>query len=197
MLWIIDGYNLMHEWSPLLHPKTNLSANRSKGEFQRHRQKFLDWLGTHHAHCCPEDEVEVVFDAFNAPRPSPPQVYQGLQVHYTHNMHADHWIEERLRSLPGRQAVTVVSNDHQVQHIADRRGIAWMECGDFLELWSRQSLPASSPSVQPAADPSPEEDKEKATLSAAEQQKLLQIFQQRPVSRVRRHPLPRRPFRRR
>jgi|GEM_PF-1646712 predicted RNA-binding protein with PIN domain len=196
MLWIIDGYNLMHAWSPLPHPKTHPTASRSQKAFQRHRQKFLDWLGTHRARCHPKDEVEVVFDAYNAPQPTHPEVYFGLQVHYSYRTHADHWIEERLRSLQGRPAVTVVSDDHGVQHMANRRGIAWMECSDFLERWSRETPPAGSPPVQPSASAPPEEDKEKATLSAAELEGLLQAFQQRPVSRFRRRPLPRRPFRR-
>ncbi|GIW84330.1 MAG: hypothetical protein KatS3mg106_843 [Gemmataceae bacterium] len=195
MLWIIDGYNLMHAWSPLPHPKTHHPASRSQKGFQRHRQKFLDWLGSRRARCHPRDEVEIVFDAYNAPRPTQPEMYLGLQIHYSYGIHADHWIEERLHSLQGRQAVTVVSDDHQVQHIANRRGIAWMECGDFLERWSRETPPAgSTPVLQSGASTSLEEEKEKAMLSAIELEGLLQAFQQRPVSHLRRRRPPRRPF---
>ncbi len=197
MLWIIDGYNLMHAWSPLPRPKAHPTASRSPKIFQRHRQKFLEWLGTHRARRHPEDEVQIVFDAYNAPQPTQPEMYLGLQIHYSYRTHADHWIEERLHSLQGRQAVTVVSDDHQVQHIANRRGIAWMECGDFLERWSHETPPAgSSPVLQSGASASLEEEKEKAALSATELAGLLQAFQQRPVSQFRRRRPPRRPFRR-
>jgi len=187
MLWIIDGYNLMHQWSPL--PKTHRSS-----AFQRHRQKFLDWLTDQRARCCPEDQLEVVFDAVEAPRASEPQVYKGLHVFYAHKMHADHWIEERLASLGSRQAVTVVSSDHQVQRIAKRRGVRWMECDVFLERWSREPPAITSPTVPPSSRPLPAlEDDKKISLPRGEQAELLQVFQQRPVQRPRRRTLPRKP----
>jgi hypothetical protein len=112
-------------------------------------------------------------------------------------MHADYWIEERLRSLNGCQAVTVVSSDHQVQRIADRRGVNWMECDAFLERWSRESRTATSSPVQPIPASPPGEDSEKVPLPSGEQAELLQVFQQRPTQRLRRRPLPRRPPNRR
>jgi predicted RNA-binding protein with PIN domain len=187
MLWIIDGYNLMHQWSPL--PKTHRSS-----AFQRHRQKFLDWLTDQRARYCPEDQLEVVFDAVEAPRVSKPQLYKGLHVFYAHKMHADHWIEERLVSLCNRQAVTVVSSDHQVQRIAQRRGVRWMECDVFLERWSREPPGTTSSAIPPSSRSSPPlEDDKKISLSCGEQAELLQVFRQRPVQRPRRRTLPRKP----
>lgn len=185
MLWIIDGYNLMYQWGAIPRREQVGSAH-----FARYRQKFVDWLTRQQLQCHPQEQVEVVFDALDAPCPTPPQVDQNVRIIYAYKSLADHWIENRLRELTAPRRVTVVSDDHQIQHMARRYECAWMDCQPFLEYWSRQR-PLLNRTVTEVADSSAIEE-EKRPLTAAEEVRLLHEFQQRPRGRG-----PRRPLRRR
>lgn len=168
MLWIIDGYNLMHAWKPI-------ARDAPPPQFQRHRKEFLSWLAQHHSSNHSQDSVEVVFDAHDAPQPTPIRLFRGLNVIFTYKMHADHWIDERLQNCSNdNQPITVVSDDHRVQQTARRRMCQTMGCQEFLEKWMQPGLGLSK-FISGIAD-LPEAEKRRLTREIEE--KLLRQFEQ-------------------
>jgi predicted RNA-binding protein with PIN domain len=182
MLWIIDGYNLMHCWQPM--PRT-----ASAQEFQRRRNELIDWLIRKHLRYHPDEDAEVVFDALWAPQPTADQHYHRLRVCFTYQHHADHWIEERLRQVASAQT-TVVSNDHGVQRAAQRRNCRWMACETFLEYWDgAKSSGNGDSSGRCGAENSAEE---KPTFHQAAEAELLRAFEQPTAASPRRRRIGRR-----
>jgi predicted RNA-binding protein with PIN domain len=157
--FLIDGYNLMHAVGLL-------RQGVPKGELERARTKFLNWLAT-----TAKDRstaLRVVFDARSAPRPSPESEYRGMRILFAFHQTADDLIEEILdaETLPAR--ITVVSNDTRIQASGHRRGATVNTCEQFVDWLIEDSHGSSSP------QPLPDKPEQRAT--ADEMAKWLEAF---------------------
>jgi predicted RNA-binding protein with PIN domain len=137
--WVIDGYNLLFA--------AGFGAKEFGRAGLRHaRDRLLRLLADK---LSAEDRALtlVVFDA----REPPPNalselVVQGITVRFAVNSpSADEAIRELLPGLSPR-GLTVVSSDHNVQAAARRRGVAFMDCDDFLDRRAKTDASPSTPS---------------------------------------------------
>jgi predicted RNA-binding protein with PIN domain len=122
VLFLIDGYNLMHAAGVVGHGRAS--------HLTPARQRFLDWLASA-AHGRSET-LRVVFDGQAAPADSGEAAYRGLYVRFAYRATADDEIEAELAALP-RGGVVVVSNDGRLHEAARRRGCAAWRCGRFVD----------------------------------------------------------------
>jgi predicted RNA-binding protein with PIN domain len=126
MLYLIDGYNLLHALAPL--PKKS-----GPGGLHHARLRLLDLLRS--AFGDEASHVTVVFDA----RKSPPgatevQDYHGIEVRYAiHEQQADDLIEMLIRSAAKPRQLTIVSDDHRIQQAARRRKCVVLSCVAFYD----------------------------------------------------------------
>lgn len=160
MLYLIDGYNLMHAVGLVTRAVT------AKG-FERARGRFLDWLadaaGDRAGH------LRVIFDARTAPLPSSEYGHRGVRVNFAYGQTADDRIAE-LVAGEGRPArLTVVSNDSVVQNDARRRGCRVLACSAFVD-WLLEDRPDHT------ADAPPEPDKPDPTATPDDQAAWLAAF---------------------
>ena len=132
MLYLIDGYNLLHALGMV-------SEQTGPAGLVHARRRLLDLL--HAAHGSASASVTVVFDAHRLPRGvHAEQDYHGIQVRYAIRYpEADDLLEEVIRQSSAPQRLAVVSNDHRIQQAARRRGCLVMPCVDYMDwLINRQ-----------------------------------------------------------
>jgi predicted RNA-binding protein with PIN domain len=120
--YLIDGYNLMHA--------LGMAPQPGGLTLERARMRFLDWLAVQAA--ATAGDTCIVFDSKNK-RGEAEQVYRDLRVQFSHGQEADDLIEQMIRAetIPAR--LTVVSNDHRLQHAARRRGCPAWTCSEYID----------------------------------------------------------------
>jgi uncharacterized protein len=147
MLYLIDGYNLLHALG-VLHGRKGPDA------LQRARLRLLGTL--HGGFGDQASQVTVVFDAANAP-PGATEVqdYRGMHVRFAvHQEQADDLIELLIRRASAPRQLTVVSDDHRIQQAARRRHCVAQGCGDFMDWLEQRRRPrAPAPAKEPPAKP--------------------------------------------
>jgi predicted RNA-binding protein with PIN domain len=162
MLWLIDGYNLMHAAGAIGAKELGREAFRKK------RRRFLNELagslGLERAR-----ETTVVFDAKSPPADFPIETtYKGLTLIFAlGDENADARIEHLIAQHSAPKSLTVVSSDRRVRQAASRRKAKAIKADDFLDLvdrWKGQEgrdKPPPSSASSSTADrdraPSPEE----------------------------------------
>ena len=161
MVYLIDGYNLMHAVG---------LASRSlpAGRLDRARTRFLDWLAD--AAAGRAGSLRVVFDAGKVTTHSPERVHRGVRVLFATGRTADELIEELVEDEPRPALLTVVSNDGQVRESGRRRGCGVFECEEFVDWLIAERGPEA------VREPGPE--KPVPEVSAAEQAAWLAAFSQ-------------------
>lgn len=159
MIFLIDGYNLMHAVG---------LANRAMpaAQFDRARTRLLDWLadgGKGRA------ELRVVFDALNAPAPSFETLHRGVRVRFAFGQTADDLIEELIATESRPPLVTVVSNDSRVREAARRGGCSQLSCEEFTD-W------LLTPGERGAPAPASSSSEEKPEPTSRDFDELFSIF---------------------
>lgn len=153
MLYLIDGYNLLHAMG--------LVGRRKEREgLGRARENLLGIL--HGSFGSESGNVTVVFDAAKRPRGAPSEwEYHGIHVCFAIGMaEADDLIEVLIRKAATPRHLTVVSDDHRLQKAAHRRHCLVNGCGEFLDALERRRRPppeARQEQLAKPTGPSPEE----------------------------------------
>jgi predicted RNA-binding protein with PIN domain len=151
MLWLIDGYNLMHAAGAIGAKELGRQA------FQRKRRRFLselaDSLGFDRAR-----ETTVVFDANSPPADfSLETSYKGLTLIFAlGDENADARIEQLIGHHSAPKALTVVSSDRRVRQAATRRKARAIKADDFLDLvdrWKAHSRQEGPSKPDPPSSP--------------------------------------------
>jgi predicted RNA-binding protein with PIN domain len=147
MLWLIDGYNLMHAAGAIdKHVKNGPT-------FHRKRRRFLDVLagalGADRA-----KQTTVVFDAKKPPADFPVEsTYQGLSIIFAlDDENADARIERLIAEHSAPKSLTVVSTDRRVRQAARRRKARSITSDDFLDAMDQFQRRESRPVTAPAPD---------------------------------------------
>jgi predicted RNA-binding protein with PIN domain len=144
MHYLIDGYNLLHALG-------RLTAKAGKHALDSARKGLLIQLVTWHG--ADARDVTVVFDAASQPAGPPGESeHGGVRVLFSSGQTADDLIEELLRDEPSPKRLTVVSDDHRIQHAARRRGCAVLDCLDYCERAQQRPVAAPVP-PEPAGKP--------------------------------------------
>jgi uncharacterized protein len=147
MLYLIDGYNLLHAMGV---------ARRRMGPdgLERARQNLLGVL--HGSFGDESANVTVVFDAARPPPGVPAEVhYHGIHVLFAIGLAAaDDLIEILIRKASAPRHLTVVSDDHRIQKATRRRRCVVRGCGDFLQDMERRRKPSPAATEEPPAKPS-------------------------------------------
>ncbi|MFO0796969.1 MAG: NYN domain-containing protein [Gemmataceae bacterium] len=117
MVFLIDGYNLMHAVGML-------RVGLPKKQFAPARARFLDWLAD--AARGRPDTLRVVFDAVHGPAPSAEHSHRGLRVRFAFAQTADEQIEELVRARERAEG-----GGGGVERRAGARGGARRGCGVF------------------------------------------------------------------
>ena len=170
MLWLIDGYNLMHA-AGAVGPK-----ELGRQAFQRKRRRFLselaDSLGIDRAR-----ETTVVFDANSPPADfSLETSYKGLTLIFAlGDENADARIEQLIGHHSAPKTLTVVSSDRRVRQAATRRKARAIKADDFLDLVDRWKAHSGRESHSQPAPPSSPVDRN-SPPSAEEAAHWLQEF---------------------
>jgi predicted RNA-binding protein with PIN domain len=161
MLYLIDGYNLLHAIG-VLHGRTG-PTGLAKARF-----RLLGLL--HGTYGSEAGQVTVVFDATRAPPgASNEQDYQGIHVLYARRpAEADDLIESLIAHSATPRQLTVVSDDHRLQQAARRRQCIALGCLDYLDEIDRQRR-------RPSEGP-PHESAKTRTLGQGEVQRWLDAF---------------------
>jgi predicted RNA-binding protein with PIN domain len=163
VVFLIDGYNLMHAVG-LLGP------GPAPGGLDRARTRLLDWLAdTTEGR---GETLRVVFDAQAGPAPSRETVHRGVRVLFAFRRTADDLIEQLLAAEPVPARVTVVSNDNQVRETARRRGSAALTCAEFVD-WCIEETPVADAHGSPEP---PEAEKPEPGATADEMAAWLAAF---------------------
>ncbi len=132
MLWLIDGYNLMHAAGALG------GAEIGREAFRRRRRRFVnelaDALGPDRSR-----ETTVVFDAKSPPADFDLEAsYQGLTLLFAlGDENADARIEMLIAGHSVPKSLTVVSSDRRVRRAATRRKAQCLTSDQFLDLLDR------------------------------------------------------------
>ena len=132
MLWLIDGYNLMHAAGALGGDLISREA------FRRKRRRFLntiaDAMGAERAH-----ETTVVFDASAPPSDFPLESsYKGMTLIFAlEDESADARIERLIAAHSAPKSLTVVSSDRRIRQAATRRRARTLSADEFLDLLER------------------------------------------------------------
>jgi hypothetical protein len=127
MLFLIDGYNLMHA-KGLMRPGMTPSA------FHHSRLRFLDavekGLGPDRA-----ARTTIVFDAFDPPLLAPRELaYKGMTILFAvGDENADARLEALIACHPNPRRLTVISSDRRVREAAARRRAHTLDADSF---WS-------------------------------------------------------------
>jgi uncharacterized protein len=132
MLWLIDGYNLLHAEGAI--------SGKEHGAviFRRKRRRFLtelaDSLGIEQAR-----ETTVVFDANSPPADFDLETcYKGLTLIFAlGDENADARIEQLIAGHSAPKSLTVVSTDHRIRRAATRRKARALTADKFLDLLER------------------------------------------------------------
>jgi len=146
MLYLIDGYNLLHQ-SGVLHGRV--------GPTGLHKARLALLGRLRGAFAGQPGQITVVFDAAQAPRGAVEvQDYHGIQVRFAvHHEQADDLIELLVRQASAPRQLTLVSDDHRVQKAGQRRHCRVLGCAAFLDWLERQRTPAKKPPPDAAAKP--------------------------------------------
>jgi len=130
MLYLIDGYNLLHAMGIL-------GGRVGPQGLAKARLGLLGLLRG--ALGKDASSVTLVFDASGAPPGVvDDQEYQGIQVRFAvHHDQADDLIESLIRDCSAPKHLTVVSDDRRIQKAARRRRCPVLGCLDFLEELAR------------------------------------------------------------
>ncbi len=132
MLWLIDGYNLMHAAGALD------GREKRRESFHRKRRRFLsdlaDALGPERCR-----ETTVVLDASTPPADFPVKtVHQGLNLIFAlGDENADARIEHLIAAHSAPKSLTVVSSDRRIRRAAQRRRARSLSADEFLDLLER------------------------------------------------------------
>ncbi len=132
MLWLIDGYNLMHAAGAI----DGREVRRES--FQRKRRRFLndlaDALGPERCR-----ETTVVLDASTPPADFPLKtVHRGLNLIFAlGDENADARIEILIAAHSAPKSLTVVSSDRRIRRAAQRRRAQTLSADEFLDLLER------------------------------------------------------------
>jgi predicted RNA-binding protein with PIN domain len=157
MLWLIDGYNLMHAAGALD------GQEIERAMFQRKRRRFLKTLAEAlgPVRC---RQTTVVLDATTPPADFPLEtVHEGLNLVFAlGDENADARIESLIASHSAPRSLTVVSSDRRIRRAARRRRARTLSADEFLDLLDHyqkepkhkklpldHSLPASSDRDRP------------------------------------------------
>jgi len=149
MLWLIDGYNLMHAKGAISGKEPGLKA------FLLKRRRFLtvlaDAMGVEMAR-----ETTVVFDANSPPSDFDVETsYKGLTLIFAlGDENADARIERLIAQHSAPKSLTVVSTDHRIRRAATRRKARVLTADQFLDLIERprgQEKPAGSTDARPSS----------------------------------------------
>lgn len=140
MVYLIDGYNLMHA--------LGMAPTPGGASLERTRLRLLEWLSTEFDNRPPD--VCVVFDG-NQNRGNAYQSHRGIRMQFSIGETADDLIEHLIRETRVANQLTVISNDHRLQQAAQRKGSTAWTCADFLDwLGDRRRTP--SVASQPISD---------------------------------------------
>jgi predicted RNA-binding protein with PIN domain len=142
--YLIDGYNLL-----FAHLGTPPSRHLTRA-LERARRRLLEQLRAGHGDA--GTDVTVVFDAAHAPLGAPAELdYHGIHVSFAvHQERADDLIEQMIRQAPAPRQLTVVTNDHHIQHAARRRHCNVMECDAYLNWLEQPNKKKTEPNTPPA-----------------------------------------------
>jgi predicted RNA-binding protein with PIN domain len=159
MPYLIDGYNLLFATG-------HLTSKTGRQSLEGARKALLIQLVTGHG---PDvSGVTVVFDARSAPPGiRPHDDHGGVRILFSQGQTADDLIEELIRDEPSPRLLTVVSDDHRIQHAARRRGCVVMGCLDYYEGLQTRSVRPPPPREPPSK---PER------MTAEETQRWLDVF---------------------
>jgi hypothetical protein len=130
MLYLLDGYNLLHAMGVVSNPLGPHGLERARG-------RLLGLL--HGTYEDASNSVTVVFDARDVPADLPAEVeYHGIHVTFAvEHEQADDLIEMLIRQASAPKNLTVVSDDHRIQNAARRRHCVVRGCQDYLEELDR------------------------------------------------------------
>jgi predicted RNA-binding protein with PIN domain len=129
MLWLIDGYNLMHSAGAAGGKEVSREA------FRRRRRRFLtilaESLGSQRAR-----ETTIVFDASSPPGDFELEsTYQEMKIVFAlGDENADARIEQIIAQHSAPKSLTVVSTDHRIRRAAKRRKAKAVTADRFLEF---------------------------------------------------------------
>ncbi len=143
MLYLIDGYNLLHAMGVL-------GGRVGPQGLAKARLSLLGLLRG--AMDKDASSVTVVFDAANAPPGAiDDQEHAGIHVRFAlDHAQADDLIESMIRESPTPKQLTVVSDDRRIQKAARRGRCLAVGCLDFLEdLNQRRRRHPSAATLQP------------------------------------------------
>jgi predicted RNA-binding protein with PIN domain len=127
MRLLIDGYNLLHA--------LGMAPRAGALSLKRSRLRLLDWLSDQLG--ARSSDVCVVFDSKHEGRGSE-QAHRAIHVRFASNETADDLIERMVREESAPAALTVISNDHRIQHAATRRGCPCWDCNTFIDWLQRR-----------------------------------------------------------
>jgi predicted RNA-binding protein with PIN domain len=155
MLWLIDGYNLMHAVGAISREVCTREA------FRRRRRTFLnrlaDALGAERA-----SETTVVFDASVPPGDFPLEAtYKGMTIVFAvADESADARIEKMIATHSAPKSLSVISSDRRIRQAARRRKARTLAAGDFLDELDRfQSQRSATRRMHSAENARPSDDK--------------------------------------
>jgi predicted RNA-binding protein with PIN domain len=142
MLYLLDGYNLLHAMGAL-HGRVGPTG------LERARLNLLGVL------CgAQRDEaanVTVVFDAADPPRGLPAETeYHGLHVVFAVEQEQ---ADDLIRKASAPKHLTVVSDDHRIQQAGRRRHCVVLGCQAYLEALQNKRRARKAKPKEPAGKP--------------------------------------------
>lgn len=159
MRYLIDGYNLLHAMGVLC-------GKVGPHGLERARLSLLSRLCGQHGDNTAD--VTVVFDASGArPGAVAEEEYRGIHIRYALEGEADDVIETLIQCEATPSQLTIVSDDHRLQHAGRRRRCPVLGCLDYLD--EREHQRKSKPSA-------PEPPTKPEGMSAEEVQHWLREF---------------------
>ncbi|VTS03915.1 NYN domain-containing protein [Tuwongella immobilis] len=144
MLFLIDGYNLMHAMG-YVSPKMNGTR------FQHARESFLGYLDEMQPK---QVEFLVIFDGTKQSRRSQELRHGRIRVQFSHGEFADDTIESHLQRYHRSMNWTLVSNDTRLHESARRRDCRFWGHEAFLDwLIAAQAIAGSQTIIQTISTP--------------------------------------------
>jgi predicted RNA-binding protein with PIN domain len=165
MLWLIDGYNVMHVAGAI-------DSKMTRERFRKARRRFLDYLASTLGDLAAE--TTIVLDANKPPADFPVESnYRGITVVFAlADASADARIERILAKHSTPKTLTVVSNDREVRQSATRRKARALKADEFLDR-----LPTLAYQRRPAMNvPDPEAVRAAPALDDAERAYWEEVF---------------------
>jgi len=141
---LIDGYNLLHAMG-------RLTARDGKKALEGARRWLLLQVKLGRT---AGDDVTVVFDASAAPPGAPAsEEHDHIHFKFAHGQTADDLIEDIIHGESSPRLLTVVSDDHRIQHAARRRGCVVLGCLDYFERLQQPTPVPPAPAVEVSVKP--------------------------------------------